>query len=110
MRRHAVGDDLLLRQVDALDGALVEGDVRVAMQQLADRVADLGRAELVGGDLVEQRLKRVVVVLVDDREADRGVAQFLRAPMPPKPAPRITTWGGFCVVEGIDFARRERRG
>ena len=50
----------------------------MAVQQFADRVADLGRPELVGGDLIEQRLERVVVVLVDDREPDRRVAQLLR--------------------------------
>ena len=79
-RRHAVDHDLLLGQVDALDRTLVEGPVRVPVQQLADRVADLGRPELVGGDLIQQRLKRVVVVLVDDREPHRRVAQFLRGP------------------------------
>ena len=44
-------------------------DVRVLAKQLAHLERDVARAELRGGDLVEQRLELVVVVAVDQRHA-----------------------------------------
>ena len=40
-------------------------------------MAHLGRCQFVRGHLVKQRLERVVIVLVDDRETNRRVAQLL---------------------------------
>ena len=47
------------------------------MQQLADRKSHFRGPQLVGGHLVKQRLESVVVTLVDDRNPDVGIAQFL---------------------------------
>ena len=38
------------------------------MKQLTDRKGDFGRAELIRRHLIEQRLKGVIVVLVDERD------------------------------------------
>ena len=40
--------------------------VRLVLEQVAQRVPDGGILEQVGGDLVEERLKGVVVVAIDE--------------------------------------------
>src|SRR5262252_10954085 len=55
----------------------MEGDVRVAVQQLADGKPHFRARQLIGSHLVEQRLERVIVTLVDERDPDVGIAQFL---------------------------------
>ena len=49
-------------------------------------MADRGRLEEVRGDLVEQRLERVVVVLVDEHDVDVGVLQLARGADAGEPA------------------------
>src|SRR5215475_12129160 len=55
----------------------MESDVRVAVQQLADGKPHFRGRQLIGSHLVEQRLERVIVTLVDERDPDVGIAQFL---------------------------------
>ena len=63
-------------EVDAAHRGLVHGGVRLVVEQVAQRVPDRGRLQQVGGDLVQERLERVVVVLVDDRDVDVGVLEL----------------------------------
>ena len=81
-------------------GRLVDGDVRLLVEEVAQRVADRGGLEQVGRDLVQERLEGVVVVLVDEDDVDVGVLQLRAAPMPANPPPRMRTRG--------DVARRYR--
>ena len=61
--------------------------VRVATKRLAKRRRDIARPDLRGGDLVEQRLELVVVVLVDQRDLHVvALGQLARAPEPGKAA------------------------
>ena len=68
---------LALVQVDRRDGCLVNGDVRLLLKKVAQGMSDRGGFEQGGGDLVEERLEGVVVVLVDQHDVDVGVLQFL---------------------------------
>ena len=54
---------------------------------------DLGGREAGRGHLVEQRLEEVVVAAVEDAHPHGRRARAFAAARPPKPAPRITTWG-----------------
>jgi hypothetical protein len=65
-------------EVDAGDRGLVHGDVRLLVEQVAQGMAARRRLQQVGGHLVEQRLERVVVVLVDECDVDIGVLQLPR--------------------------------
>ena len=46
-----------------------------------------------GGHLIEQRLKQVIVVTIDQRDSTGASASFAAQVKPPKPAPTITTRG-----------------
>ena len=63
------------RQVDAGDAGHVDGDVRLLVEQIAQRMSDGGGLEQVGRDLVEERLEGVVVVLVDQHHVHVGLLQ-----------------------------------
>ena len=67
---------------------------------------DVGRAQGGRGHLVEQGLEEVVVRAVDDGDA-HGRALQGAAPRssPPKPAPRITTWGRCSISVARQTAR-----
>ena len=69
------------------DLALLYGHGLVLAEHGAQRAADVGRGELRGGHLVEQRLELVVVVAVDQRDLDPGVGQHLGAPDAREAAP-----------------------
>src|SRR5262249_44526621 len=61
-----------------IDGAhLVEQDPRVTLptQDRADRVRDVVRRERRGRDLVEQRLKEMMIPPVDERHAYRSASE-----------------------------------
>jgi hypothetical protein len=45
------------------------------VEQAPDDEGDVGRVQAGGGDLVEQRLERVEVVAVDQRDLDRCAGQ-----------------------------------
>ena len=73
---------------------LVHGDVRLVVEQVAQRVPDRGRLEQVGGDLVQERLERVVVVPVDDRDVDVDARRACgRRRCPRSPPPSTSTCG-----------------
>ena len=53
----------------------MNGDVGVLVEEVAQRVAHLGGLQQVGRELIEERLERVVVVLVDEDDIGIGVLQ-----------------------------------
>ena len=56
--------------------------VVLVFHQVAERVTDGGRLEQSRRELVQQRLERVVVVLVDDDDVDVGTLQLPRCADP----------------------------
>ena len=74
-RLHLGKLDLPRVEVDPGDGRLVDGGVRLLVEQVAERVPDDGRLEQVGRELVEERLERVVVVRVYDHDVGLDVLQ-----------------------------------
>ena len=77
-RRETVEADLARIQVDAGHRRLVDDGVVLVSYEVAKRVGDGGRFDQPGRQLVEQRLKRVVVVPVDDDDLGVGVGELLR--------------------------------
>src|SRR5262249_30969485 len=65
--------NFLLGQIDAADHGLMESNVFSAVQQLPDGKTDFPGRQFVSRHLVKQRLKGVIVVLVDYRDFDIGV-------------------------------------
>ena len=51
--------------------------MRLLVEQVAQRVTDRGGLEEVGRDLVQERLERVVVVLVHEQDVGVGVLELL---------------------------------
>ena len=56
----------------------MHGDVRLIVEEVAQRVTDRARLEQIGRDLIEQRLERVVVVAVDEHDVDVGICELAR--------------------------------
>ena len=73
-----IGAHGLRRRVDSLDFGEQEVDVRSAAEKASDRVDDLVRREHRGRHLIEQRLKDLIVVVVDDEDIDRLVRELSR--------------------------------
>ena len=69
--------DPIARLVDAAHEGVSESHVRGVSEDRADREGHVGRLESGRRDLVEQRLERVEVVLVDDGDPDVLVGQDL---------------------------------
>jgi hypothetical protein len=67
-----------LPAVSIRDDGLVEGDILMVMQHIANGKTDLFWRQFLRRYLVEQRLEGVVVVLVDERDPDVGIAQFFQ--------------------------------
>ncbi len=65
-----IGDDALSREIELHQFSLPKLDQRLSAKETPDGVGDLSRAELSGGDLVEQRKERVVVVSVEHRHRE----------------------------------------
>ena len=59
------------------DFRLTERHVRLPLEDAAHGVGHVGGVQACGRDLIEQRLERVVVVPVDDRDAFAGLGQLL---------------------------------
>ena len=57
--------------VDGLDGSEQRRDVPALAQEMPDRPGDLRRRERRGRDLIEKRLKQVMIAAVDEGDADR---------------------------------------
>ena len=77
--------DLVALPVDAGDRPLPEAQVLLLLEDAADRVGDVGCVQAGRGHLVQQRLERVEVVPVDERDLDRD-----RPPAPSPPSSRRT--------------------
>ena len=60
-------------------------------QNAANRRGDVARAQAGRRDLVEQRLKKVMISPVDERELHGRLGQRLRGGQPTEPPPTITT-------------------
>jgi hypothetical protein len=73
-------------EVQLLDPGLVDGDVRLLVEEIADRMSYGGRLEQVGRHLVQQRLERVVIVLVDEDDVRIDVSQCSRRADPCEPS------------------------
>ena len=71
-------------EIDARDFRQHHVDVPIATQDLADRLGDIRRRQGGGGHLVQQRHEQVVVLPVDDGDADIGSAELGRAGQPGK--------------------------
>ena len=54
----------------------MDGEVVLLAEEVAQRVPDGDRLQQVGGDLVQERLERVVVVLVDEHDVHVGVLEL----------------------------------
>ena len=65
-------------EVDARHGRLVDDRVLLAVDQVAQRMANGSRFEQAGCELVQERLERVVVVLVDEHDLGIRVLQLAR--------------------------------
>ncbi len=99
-RRPVRERDLAPVQVDARHLGLVDRGVRVLVEQVAEGVADRGRLQQVGGDLVQERLERVVVVVVDDRDVDVRPVQLAGGADAPEPAAEHEYVGSAGVGRG----------
>ena len=77
-RRHLCELHLPRGEVDPRDLVLMDGGVWLLVEQPSQRMPDGRRLEQVGGDLVEQRLERVVVVLVVENDVGLGVLELPR--------------------------------
>ena len=77
-----------LVQIDAGDRGLLHLDVRLIVEQVAQRVTDRGGLEEIGRDLVQERLERVVVVLVHEQDVGVGVPELLDRSDPAEPTPQ----------------------
>ena len=107
---------LALVQVDPGDRRLLHLDVRMVVEQVAERMADRGRLEEVGRDLVQERLERVVVVLVDDEDVGGCILQLLGRSDACEPAAQdqdLRSIGHRClpsrVVEGSIYPQAAPR-
>ena len=97
--RELVELDLARVEVDRGDRRLVDRGVVLVVEEVADRVADGRRLEQARRDLVQERLERVVVVLVDEHDVDVGLVQLVRGTDPGEAAaenedPRSLATGG----------------
>jgi hypothetical protein len=74
---HDDGDERLAGDVDALRVGQEHAGVGLAAQDPADWRCDVARRQPRGGHLVEQHLEQMVVLAVDQGDADRLAAQRL---------------------------------
>ena len=74
----------------------MKGDILMVMQHITNGKTDLFGRQFLRRHLVKQRLKGVIVVLIDERDADVG-----SAPIPPKPTPRMITWGMSAIASPL---------
>ena len=89
---------------------LVDPRVVLVVEEVAERVADGRLLEQARRHLVQQRLERVVVVLVHERRPRRCVFfSFCAAPIPAKPPPRTRTRGRPLRSCGTGHEAKVRR-
>ena len=86
-------------EVKAKHVAQQDLDILVPVQDFTDRRSDLGRRQARGCNLVEQRLKGVMILTVDNDELRGQIARASAALKPPNPAPTITICrGAFTFI------------
>ena len=94
-------------EVDAVHRGLVHDGVGLVVEQVAQRMAAGRRLQQVGGDLVQQRLERVVVVPVDEHDVHVGVLELAGRTHAPEAAAEDEdpgTVGSRSVVVGCRLA------
>ena len=69
--------DLARVEIDRRDRVLVNARVRLLVNEVANRVADRRLLEQPRRHLVQERLERVVVVLVDEDDVDIALLELL---------------------------------
>src|SRR6185295_2326129 len=84
--RSMIGDDRLRRRIDRADIGQQHLDVPLVAQDPADRRRDVSRGQRRRRHLIEQRLKDMVVVSIEQRDLDRSIRQSSRRVEPAKPA------------------------
>ena len=97
-RCHLREANLALGQIDGADRVLVHHHVRLLVEQVAQRVPDVGRLEQGGRDLVQERLERAVVALVDQHDLRARVLELARGADAGEPSAEDEyTWHMGCV-------------
>ena len=77
---------LLRAEVESGHRGDVDRGVVLVLDEVADRVSYCRRLEEARRELVEERLERVVVVLVDEHDVDVGVLELSRGADPSEAA------------------------
>ena len=98
--RETVEADFLRLEVDPGDRRLVDRGVVLVLDEVAERVPHGRRLEQARRQLVQQRLERVVVVLVDENDVDVGLLQLVRGTDPGEAAAENEDQRSFagCLV------------
>ena len=87
-RRHLGEPHLAGIRVDRDDRRLVDGDIRLVVEEVAQRMSDRALIEQISGNLIEQGLERVVVVLVDQHDLGIRLLQLARRTEPAESSPQ----------------------
>lgn len=85
-RRHLSEPDLVLVQIHRRHLSRMDTGVRLVVEQVTKRMPDGDRREQVGGNLVQERLERVIVVAVNEHNVDIRLAQLARSADPGEPS------------------------
>ena len=104
LERHLAGI-----QVDGRDQVLVDPRVVLVVEEVADRVADGRLLEQARRHLVQQRLERVVVVLVHDDDLDVALLQLLRSADSGEASAEDEDEGSAVAVVGTGHEAKVRR-
>ena len=112
-RRHLREANLALGQIDGADRVLVHHHVRLLVEQVAQRVPDVGRLEQGGRDLVQERLERAVVALVDQHDLRARVLELAHGADAGEPSAEDENawcgcWNDLAVRRPGFMAARER--
>src|SRR5262249_13372775 len=73
-----VEEELLVREVDTHRLGKDDFDVLLLPQNAADGEGDVARVEACRRDLIEERLEGVVILPIDERDPERGLAERVR--------------------------------
>jgi hypothetical protein len=104
-RAHVLEAHLALVEVDRGHRGFVHERVGLVVEEVAQRVAARRGLEQVGGDLVQHRLERVVVVPVDQHDVDIGVLQLAGRAHAPEAAAQDQHPGPGRTRSGIAACR-----
>jgi hypothetical protein len=96
-------------EVHLHDPVLVDPRVVVALEEVADRVADRRLFQQTRSELVEQRLERVVVVLVDEDDVDGALREFVGGTDPAEAAAQDEDARTGAVGRGAEGAHGASR-